>query len=58
MLQTLFNKYTGKKISVNLLRHSFITDTRKSQLSVSDKKDIARQMGHSVGMADKYEKFE
>jgi site-specific recombinase XerD len=58
MLQTLFNKYTGKKISVNLLRHSFITDTRKSKLSVADKKNIARQMGHSVGMADKYEKFE
>ena len=58
MLQTVFKKYTGKKLGVNLLRHSFITHTRKAKLNLNQKKQIARAMAHSTGMADQYEKIE
>ena len=58
MLQTILKKYTGKKIGVNLLRHSFITHTRKGKLTLNQKRDIARAMAHSTGMADQYEKIE
>jgi len=48
----------NKKPSINLLRHSFITYTRQKQnLSISQKKAIAEQMGHSKDTADLYEKI-
>lgn len=58
MLQTMFKKYTNNKLSVGLLRHSFITHTRKQKLTLNQKKQIARAMAHTVGMADQYEKIE
>jgi integrase len=45
----VFKKYTGKSISVNLLRHSFITwYLKKKNLTVADKKLTALAMAHSL----------
>jgi len=51
----VFKKYTGKQLSVNILRHSFITwYLQKKNLSITDKKGVATAMAHSINMQDKY----
>jgi hypothetical protein len=45
----VFKKYTGKSISVNLLRHSFITwYLKKKKLTLAHKKLTAFAMAHSL----------
>ena len=46
----VFKKYTGKTLSVNLLRHSFISWYLKKTHSLADQKKIANEMGHGVMM--------
>lgn len=52
-LQNIFKKYTGKKISVNIIRHSFasVTDISNQQLF-----NDAKKMSHSVEMHLLYQK--
>lgn len=57
-LMRLFYKYTGKNISVNILRHSYISymiDTNKIQ---DNEETISLIMGHSVPMQKIYYKNE
>lgn len=50
-----FKKYTGKAVSVNILRHSFITNfLNKPNLSIAKRREVATAMAHSVSMQDKY----
>jgi integrase len=54
----VFKKYTSKSISVNMLRHSYITwFLQKKNLSLTDKKIVATAMGHSITMQDKYNRI-
>jgi len=54
-VSNVFKKYTSKNISVNMLRHSYITwFLQKKNLSLTDKKIVAKSMAHSINMQDKY----
>ena len=47
-LQKTFLKYTGKKISVDLIRASKSTYLDNQAISLAERKQIAQQMGHSL----------
>ena len=47
-LQKIFEQYTGKKISVDLLRASQSTYLDTQKISLAQRKQIAQNMGHSV----------
>jgi hypothetical protein len=53
----VFKKYTGKAISVNVLRHSYVTNFLKSERTLAERKDIANQMAHSVLTQLKYNRI-
>ena len=53
-LRTVFNKLTGKNLSVDILRHIFLTDFRKGEKSTEKKQEIARKMMNSVEQQTEY----
>lgn len=57
-LSRIFIKYANKQISVNILRHSYITYLKKSGKlnDLQIKKTISEIMGHSSTMQDEYYK--
>jgi hypothetical protein len=52
-----FKKHTKKNISVNTLRHSFITEFLNKKRSIAEKKQLALLMGHSVADQGKYDRI-
>lgn len=50
-----FEIVVGKRVSANLLRHSYITYILKKHLNANKKKEIAIQMAHSTTMQGQYE---
>jgi len=50
----LWTKYTGKKLSVSLIRHSYIAYNYKQNPSIEFKKDLARRMLHSADVQELY----
>jgi hypothetical protein len=56
LLQKTFLKYTGKKISVNLIRASKSTHLDSQTISLAERKQIAQQMGHSLSTNLQYSK--
>jgi len=48
LLQKTFLKYTGKKISVDLIRASKSTHLDNQNISLAQRKQIAQDMGHSL----------
>jgi len=55
----IFKKYTDKNLSVNLIRHSFVSSfLRKKNLSISDKKEVSAKMAHSLQMQEKYNRVD
>lgn len=50
----IFERLTGKKIGVSLLRHSFITHTFPSLKTLKQKQAIATKMLHSRDLQEKY----
>ena len=49
-LSAIFKKYSGKSVSVNLLRHSFVSWLRRNEKPLLKNKEIAGLMGHSLEM--------
>lgn len=47
-LRGIFKKLTGKNISVDLLRHIYLTEFRKGEKTTEKKQEIARKMMSSV----------
>ena len=47
-MQTTFGKYTGKSISVDLIRSSKSTYLDTQPISLAQRKQIALEMGHSL----------
>ena len=58
LLSEVFERNTGKKISVDLLRHSFITDFLSKKRTVEQKKQIAKSLGHSTTTLDNYDRVD
>jgi hypothetical protein len=54
-VSSTFNKATGKKVSANLLRHSYISHILKQGLSLNKREAIAKQMAHSIGVQATYQ---
>jgi hypothetical protein len=53
-LRNVFNKLTGKNMSVDLLRHIYLTHFRKNEKSQDKKMAIARSMMNSVEQQTDY----
>jgi hypothetical protein len=54
----IFNKYTNVPVTINTLRHSYISYLAKQEFEMITKKlDNANKMMHSVTMADKYRRM-
>lgn len=49
-----FEKYCGKRIASTSLRHSYISEFRKGDKSLLEKRALARAMGHGVDMQELY----
>lgn len=54
----VFKKATGKKISVNLLRHAYISNFLSKRRSIREKKELALAMGHSVATQQQYDRID
>ena len=54
-INTIF-KNTGKKIGASMLRHIYLSDKHKNDKSIKEKEADAKEMGHSVKMAEQYVK--
>jgi len=53
-IKSVFSKILPKPITVNGLRHSFITDKFKGTPSIKESEGIARMMGHSLQLQQQY----
>jgi integrase len=51
-----FSARLDKNVSVDILRHSFISWLRKGDLSKAKKLKISREMGHSLEQQENYRK--
>jgi integrase len=53
----VFEKYSGKSVGVNILRHSYASWMRKGELSFKASQELAQSMGHSQTMSALYRKI-
>jgi integrase len=51
-LSKSFDLLCGRHLSVDVLRHIFVTHDRRHDRSIEDKEYLAQRMGHSVSVAD------
>ena len=54
-VSAIFEKLSGKKMSINLLRHSYIKHFLSTKRSILERETLAKQMLHSVGLQEKYD---
>ena len=54
IINDVFKKATGQEISVNYIRHVYISKFLSVPRSISQKKQLAYLMGHSVNVQEKY----
>jgi hypothetical protein len=55
LVSTTFKRHTGKRISVDLLRHAFITAALEQRPTVNDRRALATAMAHSIHVQSLYE---
>ncbi len=58
IVSNTFKKYTGKGITANLLRHSFISDFLSKKRTIAKKKEIAWLMGHNINSQGQYDRID
>jgi hypothetical protein len=59
MVGDLFLKVTGKRASINILRHSAITHFLGSKKrTVKEREDFAKEMAHSINMQSLYDRLD
>lgn len=49
-----FFKHSGQRVTINTLRHSYISEFRKGDKTLLEKRDLARAMGHGLGLQELY----
>lgn len=54
-VSSIFKKLSGKEMSINLLRHSFITHFLQTKRSIKEKEAMALQMLHSKDLQERYD---
>lgn len=52
-----FERATGKAITQQTLRHIYVSHRMKEQLNLNDKIQIARELGHSLSMFERYNRL-
>jgi len=57
-LQRVFQRYTGKAISVNIIRHAYITKQTEGRPALAQLEEEAAEMGHSVLTHEKYRRLD
>jgi len=57
-LRGVFNKLTGKNLSVDILRSIYISDFRKGEKTTLKKQELAKKMMNSVNVQDDYLKID
>lgn len=55
-LRDTFKDVFGKNVTVDILRHSYITWLKRNELTKAKKAKIAQQMGHSLDTQESYRK--
>ena len=50
----IFEKLTTKRITVNILRHSYVSYHKRNDKLIKQQQKLAKDMLHSVGMSDLY----
>lgn len=58
VVSDVFRRHTGKAVSVDLLRHAFVTMALDRRPTLNERAELARQMAHSVGTQAQYEILE
>ena len=54
----VFKKHLGKSVSVNILRHSYISWMRRGEISLKASTELATSMLHSPGMSQIYRRID
>lgn len=57
VLSKTFQKSVGKPITQQILRHSYVSHRMKQPLNLNDKISIARELGHSISMFERYNRI-
>jgi hypothetical protein len=57
-LQRVFLRYTGKAVSVNIIRHSYITKQMEGRPPLAQLEAEAGEMGHSVATHETYRRLD
>lgn len=57
-LQRVFKRYTGKEISVNIIRHAYITKQTEGRPPLAQLEAEAAEMGHSVMTHEMYRRLD
>lgn len=57
-LQSVFQRYTGKAISVNIIRHAYITKQTEGRPPLAQLEAEAAEMGHSVLTHETYRRLD
>jgi hypothetical protein len=56
-IQAIFEAAVGKKTSVDILRHSYVSFMRQNEMKLVDKENMAKNMGHSASMNEMYRRL-
>ena len=54
----LFSRLTGKRVGINMLRHSYITEFLSTAPSIRDMEALAKRMGHSTALQQLYRRLD
>lgn len=54
LITRIFMKHTGKLVTMNTLRHSYVTAARAGDRKLSEVRRIARELGHSIYTNEAY----
>ena len=54
----LFNRLTGKKVGINMLRHAYISEFLSTAPSIRDMEALAKRMGHSTALQQLYRRLD
>ena len=56
-IQRIFQKLLGKSVSINILRHAYVTKMREGEMSLANKEKLAYSMMHSPLENELYRKI-
>ena len=54
LIGDVFEKHTTKRVTCNILRHSFVSYHKRNDKMIKEQQKLAKDMLHSVGMSDIY----